>query len=239
MLADKKFLNGKVLSSRVYPELFPIGKDERVINIGCGDGPQAFAYDGSFKEMVGVDINSQRLQEAKRIHDEAGLKNYSTICANVESIPLESQSFDKAIAIDIIEHVNSPEGLCREARRLIKDGGELLITFPAMHDRYVRLFSWIGRAVFGRKKKQSDREGWNPDDHNHEYPPDEWIRLVSACGFKLKKSRATTMFPPLHLYGVPKFWFSNQLIHFLDSWVCRLPIVKNAGQSLACVFVKV
>ena len=33
-----KFVKGKVLSSRFYPEFFPLKPDDRVINLGCGLG---------------------------------------------------------------------------------------------------------------------------------------------------------------------------------------------------------
>ena len=238
MKFNKKILNGKVLSGRVYPEFFSINNNERVLNIGCGDGPQAVVYAGRYREMVGVDINCLRLESSKKLIEDLGIKNYSTICANVELIPLPDKSFDKAIAIDIIEHVNNPEKFCHEAFRLIKDGGKLLVTFPAMHDNYTRFFSLVGKYVLRRKHQDKIDSNWDPDKHNHDYSVKKWIELVSGCGFKLEKSRATTMFPPLHLYGVPKFWFSNEIVHFLDSLICRLPLVKNYGQSLVCVFQK-
>lgn len=238
MKFKEKILNGKVLSGRVYPEFFVINNSERVLNIGCGDGPQAVVYAGKYREMVGVDINCLRLESSKKLIEDLGIKNYSTICANVESIPLPDKSFNKAIAIDIIEHVNSPEKICREAYRLIKDNGKLLITFPTMHDKYTKVFSLIGRYVLRRKHQDKTDKSWDPDKHNHDYPIRKWISLVSNCGFKLEKSRATTMFPPLHLYGVPRFWFYNDFIHFIDSLICVLPWIKNYGQSLVCAFQK-
>lgn len=237
MKFKKQILNGKVLSGRVYPEFFAIN-NERVLNIGCGDGPQAVVYAGQYREMVGVDINCSRLESSKKLLLDLGIKNYSTVCANVEVIPLPNKSFDKAIAIDIIEHVISPEKICLEAYRLIKDSGELLITFPAMHDKQTKFFSLIGRYVLRRKHQYKNDKSWDPDKHNHDYPIKKWIDLISGCGFKLEKSRATTMFPPLHLYGVPKFWYTIETIHFIDSLICKLPIIKNYGQSLLCVFRK-
>ncbi|MCX6796328.1 MAG: hypothetical protein NTW06_02400 [Candidatus Falkowbacteria bacterium] len=67
MKFSEKILNGKVLSSRVYPDFFPIKPDEYVIHIGCGDGPHAVAYLNSYREMVGVDINCEKLERSKKI----------------------------------------------------------------------------------------------------------------------------------------------------------------------------
>lgn len=77
---------------------------------------------------------------------------------------------------------------------------------------------------------------WHPDHHNQDYPVSEWIALVEAYGFRSIRSRATTLFPTLHLYGVPRFWFSNDAIHSVDSWLSQLAFLKNYGQGLMVVF---
>lgn len=223
------FIKGKLKSGRVYPEFFPFHKEDCVINLGCGLGAQAIIYAGQFKKMVGIDINPEKLQTH-------GIRNYITICANVENVPLREE-FDKAIAIDIIEHVQNPYAFCHEIHRLLKRNGEVLITFPAMYDHYRDLISWIGRVFFKRKKKERS-EKWSPDAHNTRLKLKHWINMTESCGFKLVKSRASTLFPPLHLFRIPRFWFSNNLIHKVDSFFCKLSIIKNFGLSLICVFKK-
>jgi cyclopropane fatty-acyl-phospholipid synthase-like methyltransferase len=234
---DFGFLYGKLLSSRVYPEFFKLKNTEKVVNIGCGMGPQAIVYHPNYKKMVGVDINIGRIEKSKKMMETIGIENYTPGFGNVEKLSFNDISFDKALAIDIIEHVQNPEKMCREINNVLKEGGELLITFPAMHDKFVNFVSLIGRTFFRKKKKEIKAE-WNPDDHNHENSLSDWIKIVESCGFKLKKSRSTTMFPPLHLYGVKRFWYGNEFIHGIDSFFCNLPFVKNFGQTLLCIFEK-
>lgn len=232
------FLRGKLLAGRVYPEFFSFTENDRVLNIGCGEGVQAIVYAGQYREMVGVDINQKRLEKSKEAMEIYGVENYTTICANVEEMPLPSNNFDKIIAIDIIEHTQHPQKLCLEANRLLKDNGAMLITFPAMHDKFTDFISKIARFILRRKKPEVFSGEWDPDAHNQKYSLDKWIAMVENSGFKLYKSRATTLFPPLHLYGVPRFWFSNNFIHKIDSFFCAMPILKNYGQSLICIFKK-
>lgn len=235
--SEYSFLYGKLLSSMVYPEFFVIKKNDLVINIGCGNGPQAIIYEGAYAKMIGIDINQDRIDQSIKIMEKFGVENYEPIFANVEDLPIEKEFFDKALAIDIIEHVQDPNKMCKEIHRVLKNKRELLITFPAMHDKYVDFVSWVGRVIF-RKKKKIESAEWHPDAHNHDYSLKKWIQLVESNGFILKKSRATTMFPPLHLYGVPRFWYSNNLIHRIDSIICTLPLIKNCGQTLLCRFEK-
>ncbi len=231
------FNRGKLLSGIIYPEFFPISKEETVLNIGCGDGVQAVIYQGNFKKMVGVDINQGRLDVAGQLASHYGIGNLEIVCANVENIPL-NEKFDKAIAIDIIEHTQRPERAVEELSRLLKEKGKLLITFPAMHDKWENLFRFVGRKILRRGGQTVRKPGWDPDAHQYPYNLNKWKEIMRRGNFKLIACRASTLWPPLHYLGIKRFWFSNKFIHAIDTWLCRLPILKNIGQSLVCIFEK-
>ena len=235
-----RFIRGKILSGRVYPEIFTFHQDDNVLNIGCGEGAQAVVYSGQYRKMIGIDINKVRLERSKEAMNLLQVYGYSTVVANVEKMPFNGGTFDKAIAVDIIEHVQSPRQLCREANRILSDNGEILVTFPAMHDKFTGMVTAIVRIIKKNKQKKDKAEliQWNPDAHNQNYSVGEWIKIIEESGFKLTRMRASTLFPPLHLYGIPRFWFANNFIHRIDSWLCRLPVLRNLGQSMGCVFKK-
>lgn len=229
--------HGKLLSGIIYPEFFPISKNDSVLNIGCGDGIQAIVYRGNFKKMTGIDINQNRLKIARELTVVHGINNFETLCANVEEIPLNDK-FDKVIAIDIIEHVINPDKVLSEVWRLLKDDGKLLITFPVMHDKWENFFRFVGRKILRRKGKTIRKEGWDPDAHQYDFKLKEWFNMMDKKDFSLVDYRATTMFPPLHYLGLPKFWFSNKIIHAIDNYFCKLPIFKNHGQAAVCILKK-
>jgi len=232
-----KFKSGKLISAIIYPEFFSINKEEAVLNVGCGDGVQAVIYKDNFKKMIGIDISKERLGRARQLMEQEGINNAEFIEANVENMPL-SEKFDKAIAIDIIEHVVNPDRLVREIHRLLKDDGSLLVTFPATHDKWTGLFRFIGRKILRRRGKTVRKRGWDPDAHQYDYKLKKWISLVEKEGFKLIDSRGSTLFPPLHYLGIPKFWFTNRFVHKIDNFFCKLPKIKNCGSALVCVFRK-
>lgn len=231
------FKKGKLLSGIIYPEFFPINKKETVLNVGCGDGVQALVYKGNFKKMIGIDINLERLKIADKISKYYKITNWQGIRGNVEKIPL-NEKFDKIIAIDIIEHVLQPKKTAAEIYRLLKDNGEVLITFPAMHDKWENIFRFIGRKILRRKSKMVYKKGWDPDQHQNNYDLKTWIGLVENSGLKLVDSRASTLFPPFHYLGMPRFWFTNRFIHAIDNYLSKLPVIKNYGQALVCRFIK-
>ncbi|TAK04880.1 class I SAM-dependent methyltransferase [Patescibacteria group bacterium] len=231
------FLHGKLLSSRVYPEFFPLRPEDRVLNAGFGDGPQALVYAGSFRSMLGIDVNAERLSRARRLMDAMRIAGVELSEGNVERLPVPDGAFDAALAIDIIEHVEHPDVFVRELFRAVAPGGRLLITFPAMHDRFVDAVAALSR-FFTRRPPHAHAGRWHPDEHQRELPVREWRRIVERAGFRFVVSRATTMFPPLHLYGMPRFWFSNNLIHAFDRRVASLPGVQLLGQTVMAAYEK-
>ena len=230
-------IDGKLQSGIVYPEFYPISADDTVLNIGCGNGVQAVTYKGRFKKMIGVDINKDRLDQSGAIMKAYQISNFQALESDVEKIPL-TELFDKILAIDIIEHVINPGALASEMYRLLKPGGSALITFPAMHDKWENLFRFIGRKVLRRKSKSIKADGWDPDVHQHDFSLSKWMDMMERAGFIHVVSRASTLFPPLHYLGIPKFWFTNRVIHRIDSFFCKLPVLKNYGQSLVCCLEK-
>ncbi len=52
------------------------------------------------------------------------------ICASAEAIPLEAASIDTVIATEVLEHVENPEKVLRECRRVLRPGGTMLATLP-------------------------------------------------------------------------------------------------------------
>ncbi len=112
----------------------------------------------------------------------------------------------------------------------------MLITFPALHDGYEHFFGFLGRILKPWKKRKPESDEWHPDHHAHDKSIRDWMRMCDQAGFTLVDSRATTMFPPLHLYGVPRFWFSNETIHQIDLWFCRRKSIQRFGQTVMAIY---
>lgn len=231
------FLKGKLISGIIYPKFFRLSLNDIVLNVGCGEGPQAITYKGQYKRMVGIDIQEGRLNVAKEAMKHYGIVNFEAVLGDVENMPFKNNEFDKVLAVDIIEHVLSPEKVIGEIHRTLKDGGEVLITFPMMHDVYTGLASWFGKNILRRKKEK--REGWDPNIHHQRKSFRNWDELMKKNGFVFVKSRTSTLFPPFHyIFGWPRFWFSNRYIHAVDNFLSKLPLVKRFGQTKVCIYKK-
>jgi len=62
------------------------------------------------------------------------------IKGSAEKMPFEENTFDTLIAGELIEHLKAPENFIKEAHRVLKAGGEMLITTPNKDSLMNRIF---------------------------------------------------------------------------------------------------
>lgn len=91
----------------------------RVLDVGCGDKTyKKFVGDN---EYIGIDVEQSGRIESKKIPD---------IFFNGHDIPLEDDSVDVILFLEVLEHVTKPEDLMIDMRRVLKDSGTLILSVP-------------------------------------------------------------------------------------------------------------
>ena len=121
-------------------KFYTLPTDTVVVAFGSGRGPQMITYRNQFKHFTCIDVYQDRLDRALEIARDLNIRNVSAINANVQSTPLGNASCGLVLAIDVIEDVQNPYEMLQEAKRILAPEGKLLITFPAMHDKYMAWF---------------------------------------------------------------------------------------------------
>ena len=100
------------------------GKNLRVLDIGCGAGNMAHHL-AHYGQVVGVDLYAKPLEVARtrglEVHEGAA-----------DDLPFDDKSFDLATLLDVVEHVPNEHGVFGECQRVLKPGGKLLVTVPAL-----------------------------------------------------------------------------------------------------------
>jgi ubiquinone/menaquinone biosynthesis C-methylase UbiE len=95
----------------------------RVLDLGCGTGFTLGQIDADLR--VGLDASPDALAYARERRES------SFVAGSAEALPFRDGSFDAAIALDVLEHLADDGGAAREAHRVLRPGGVLLVTVPA------------------------------------------------------------------------------------------------------------
>ena len=98
-----------------------------VLDIGCGGGYLDKVLESSDWHVVGVDVSPDALQYCRR----RGLQCLCRTDLQRCSLPFKAESFDMVFAMDVLEHVEDDGHALAECRRVLKDGGLLIVTVPA------------------------------------------------------------------------------------------------------------
>jgi ubiquinone/menaquinone biosynthesis C-methylase UbiE len=106
-----------------------------VLDFGCGSGTYtipAANLVGDGGRVYALDINSSFLDRMEEMAKQEELKNIVRIDAPKEGeIPLENETIDVILLIDVLHIIDDREALFDEAYRILKRGG-LIIVYP-MH----------------------------------------------------------------------------------------------------------
>jgi SAM-dependent methyltransferase len=110
------------------PERIPlfvaaIGHGKRVLDLGCRSGALTRHFLAG-NSVVGLDVDTAALEKAQALGIEP-------VQANVEEpLPFEDASFDAVVAGELFEHLQFPDALVAEIRRVLRPGGVLVGSVP-------------------------------------------------------------------------------------------------------------
>jgi SAM-dependent methyltransferase len=112
-----------------------LGPRARLLDLGCGaGGPALYLARSRSWEVVGVDIEEDGVAAANRAAEESGLSGRAAFVqadAALE-LPFAPGSFDGVLSIDAVNHLPDRRRVISGWARVLKPGGRLLFTDPAV-----------------------------------------------------------------------------------------------------------
>ncbi|MEU6558751.1 class I SAM-dependent methyltransferase [Nocardia nova] len=109
----------------VYARLLGRCTGATVLEAGSGEGYGANMIAGVAAEVIGLDYDSGAVE-----HVRAAYPRVRMIQGNLAELPLDDASVDVVVNFQVIEHLWDQGQFLRECLRVLRPGGELLISTP-------------------------------------------------------------------------------------------------------------
>ena len=108
-------------------ELVEPAAGDRIVDLGCAAGALTHFLSGFGAAAVGVDSEERAITKARSLFPELEFRQ-----ADVAELPFAEDSFDKAVAGDLVEHLGEEtfRAMLGELQRVLVPGGSLSIYTP-------------------------------------------------------------------------------------------------------------
>jgi len=111
-----------------YEYSYPYIKDKKAVDIGCGQGFGTVLMAKVAADITGVDYDNVTIEANKKTYEH--VPNMYFKCIQVPPLSLPDNTYDVVTAFQFIEHIHKRKEFLKEALRILKPGGTLLVTTP-------------------------------------------------------------------------------------------------------------
>ena len=142
------------------------GRNLRVLDVGCGAG-NMMHHLAHYGQVTGVDNNPKPLAVARQREQDVRE-------GTADALPFVDKEFDLLTVLDTVEHVPAEGQVFEECRRVLRQGGKLLVTGPAF------MFLWSRNDVINM--------------HQRRYTAPELRRRLEEHGFRVLRMSYNNFF---------------------------------------------
>jgi SAM-dependent methyltransferase len=180
---------------------FPLGGDERVLDLGCGNGRHTLEAARFPVRVVGLDFSRDDLNAArfmcadlKRKGEAKGHTDF--VLGDAQNLPFKNGAFDKALCTEVFEHIPDDRRGIAEFLRVTKAGAPVAVSVPSY---WPELAFWTLSWDY-----------WHsPGGHVRRYRPGEMQRILEGTGMDVRFQRKRHAFQAVYwflrcVFGLPR-----------------------------------
>lgn len=151
---------------------FPVSSQDKVLDVGCGAGGATLFCARRGAHVVFIDAVAEKVESlVTRVAETSARKSEGYVCDSLP-LPVESDSFTRVIAMEVLEHVPAPVDFLSELFRVGKPGALYLFSVPD-------------------EKAECMQQGLAPDyyfrepNHIHIFGRDKLAKMVNEAGLEV------------------------------------------------------
>jgi SAM-dependent methyltransferase len=172
-------------------EMMGLRPDEAILDVGCGTGwlCRLLAQRAPQGRVVGIDVSDEMVRRARQA--STGSYNVTFLTGGVDSIPVEADSFSRAVSVESAYYWPSPARGLQEINRVLRPGGSAWVLINYYRDNPY-CHQWGAVYTIPAQLLSAD----------------EWATLFKQAGFgDVKHCRITDLTPTSDSYTGR--WFRN------------------------------
>jgi 2-polyprenyl-3-methyl-5-hydroxy-6-metoxy-1,4-benzoquinol methylase len=109
------------------------GSNNRILDLGCGQGMQTQLIAKTGAYLIGVEPNAKRYGLALRELQSSRVKpRVKFFNGTLEEAGLEEESFDSVISFCVLEHIPNLDDVLKNIYKILKQGGEIHATVDSL-----------------------------------------------------------------------------------------------------------
>ena len=198
-----------IRANEVLAEWGNIGEGARIVDAGCGLGHSTLWLGEHYNARVtGITIVPRQVETMQKFIAKKGITNVDFLEANYFNMPFEDNSVDVVWAIEALCHAQDKSMFYKEAYRILKPGGKLLIGENLRTGRPMEVEKeTLLKEIF---------HSWAIPDLDTEEEHRSHALLAGFSSFESKDVTAHMLVSYRNLEEMCKRWaWLNKLLHFL------------------------
>ena len=172
---------------------FPIAPEDTVLDVGCGEGGATLfsARQGAF--VVFSDLERDKVEQLAAQVAQTVARGFEALVCDTNPLPLADNYASRIIAIEMLEHTDSPLEILQELKRVGKPGALYLLTVP---------------DPVAEKLQQgiAPPEYFQAPNHVHIFERDEFEETVKTAGLEIVHRTSYSFYWSMYMFF---FWVTE------------------------------
>ncbi len=197
-------------------------KSKKILDIGSGKGDFLIYLTKNNYSIIGLEKNLDYIKITQEKAKKNNL-NINLVQGEAENLPFKNNYFDFINCNEITEHINNPKKLLAECCRVLKNNGQMYVSFHnrfGIYDFHYHLWfiNWLPRKLADKiiriigKEKHYSKAGFQKLSEMHYYFYYQIIKLLKKYDFKIEDTRRKKI-KNKFIYSIIKYFISTY--HFI------------------------